>query len=226
MAKGVLVDYEEVHRKALHAAALLFLEKGYTATSVHLIADAAGASKTSVMRVFGSKEGILCELVKFVIENQFSTTRAMLNGVTEDAVLYYAAETSLQLYMAESDESVRDLYAAAYSLPESAEVIYRTISSQLPLVFGTYLPDASAEDFYHLEIASGGIIRGYMTMPCTPEFPMEEKVKRFLESSLRIYRVPEEKIAEAVAFVKQFDYPVLARQTIANMFVQLAAVFE
>ncbi len=226
MAKGALVNYGEVHRRALHAAARLFLEKGYTNTSVHAIAASVGASKTSVMRVFGSKEGILCELVRFVIENQFSATRAMLKGVSDDPVMFYAAETALQLYMAESDESVRDLYAAAYSLPESAEMIYRTIGSQLPLVFGTYLPDTSAEDFYHLEIASGGIIRGYMTMPCTPEFTMEEKTKRFLESSLRIYRVPEEKIAEAVAFVKRFDYPGLARQTIDNMFARLGAAFE
>ena len=221
MAKGPLVNYEQVHQKALRTAALLFLEHGYTATSIHTIAEEAGVGQTSVMRAFGSKEGILCELVRFVIENQFSATRTLLNGVTDDPVLYYAAETTLQLYMAESDESVRDLYAAAYSLPESAEMIYRTISSQLPLVFGAYLPDADPEDFYHLEIASGSFIRGYMATPCTPDLTIEEKVRRFLESSLRIYRVPEEKIAEAVAFVKRFDYPAVARQTIHDMLTRL-----
>lgn len=54
----------------------------------------------------------------------------------------------------------------------------------------------------------------------------EEKVQRFLESSLRVYRVPEEKIAEAIAFVKRFDYPHIARQTIDNMFAQLGAALE
>ena len=217
MAKGALVNYEDVHRKALHTAAVLFLKQGYTATSVRSIANHVGCSQTAVLRVFNTKEGILCELVKYVIENQFAATQNLLQGITDDPVMFYAAETALQLHMAESDESVRDLYAAAYSLPESAEVICRTISSQLPLVFGAYLPTASTEDFYHLEIASGGIIRGYMTVPCTPDFTIEEKVKRFLESSLRIYRVPEEKIREAVAFIRQFDYPAIAQQTISDM---------
>lgn len=227
MAKGALVNYEEVHTKALRAAALLFLKKGYTATSIHAIAAAAGVGQTSVMRVFGSKEGILCELVKFVIESQFSSARNMLIGVTDDPVLYYAAETALQLYMAESDEAIRDLYAAAYSLPESAELIRGAVSDGLlGIAFKDYLPGLERKDFYKLEVASGGIIRGYMTVPCTSDFPMEEKVQSFLENSLRVFRLPEEKITEAVQFVQRFDYPGIARQTIDNMLAQLGAAFE
>ena len=227
MAKGALVNYDEVRKKALHAAALLFLEKGYTATSIHVIATTAGVGQTSVMRTFGSKEGILCELVKFVLEGQFSAAQKMLAGVTDDPVLYYAAETTLQLYMAESNEAVRDLYSAAYSLPESAELIRRAVSDELlGIVFKDYLPDFEPKDFYKLEIASGGIIRGYMTVPCTPNFPMEEKVQSFLENSLKLYNGPPEKIEAAKNFVIRFDYPAIAKQTIDHMLVQLETAFE
>ncbi|WP_370812733.1 TetR/AcrR family transcriptional regulator [Butyricicoccus pullicaecorum] len=227
MAKGPSVNYEEVHHKALRTAALLFLEKGYTATSIHAIAAAAGVGQTSVMRTFGSKEGILCELVKFVLDGQFAAARAMLNGVTDDLVLYYATETAMQLYMAESDESVRDLYAAAYTMPESAELIRRTVSDELlGIVFKDYLPGLEHEDFYMLEIATGSMIRGYMTVPCTPDLPIEKKVQSFLENSLRVFRLPEEKIREAVTFIRQFDYPTIAKQTIDNMLVQLETAFE
>ena len=46
-------------------------------------------------------------------------------------------------------------------------------------------------------------------------------MQSFLENALRIYDVPKEKIAEAIEFVKQFDYPLLAQKTIDAMFAKL-----
>ena len=138
--------------------------------------------------------------------------------MTEDGVLYYAAETALQLHMAECSEAARNLYRSAYSLSLTSELIQRNIAEKLTsVVFREYLPDCSLEDFYRLEIASGSMIWGYMAVPCDAEFTIGKKVDCFLDAALRIYRVPEEKIAEAKAFVKRFDYPAIARQTIADM---------
>ena len=227
MSKGPPVDYADVKKKGLAAAAKLFLERGYDAASINDIAAAANVGRSAMVRAVGSKEHILCALVDFVLGGQFHAAREMLAGVTDDPVLYYAAETTLQLYMAESDEAIRNLYAAAYSMAESSEQIRRAVSGELlGVVFRDYLPDGTAEDFYQLEIASGGIIRGYMTVPCTPAFPIEEKVRCFLEASLRVYRVPEEKIQQAIQFVKQFDYPAWARQTVEEMLAMLEASLE
>ena len=222
MAKGALVNYDEVHKKSLRSAAHLFLKQGYTSTSIRMIAKDADVGLTSMLRVFGSKEGILCELVKFVLEGQFNAAKEMLSGVTDDPLLYYAAETTLQLYMAESDEAIRDLYSAAYYLPESSELIRRAVSEKLlGVVFRAYLPNHTAEDFYELEIASGGMIQGYMAVPCTPEFTMDKKVRRFLEASLPLYGVPGDKVREAVEFVKRFDYPPVVKKTVDRMFSHL-----
>ena len=167
---------------------------------------------------FGAKENILCELVKYVLNGQFSAAKNLLAGVTEDGVLYYAAETALQLHMAECSDAVRSLYRSAYSLPLPSELIQRNISEKLTsVVFRKYLPDASPADFYRLEIASGSVIWGYMTIPCDESFTIDQKVAYFLDTALRIYRVPDEKIEEAKAFVKQFNYPVIAQQTIDDM---------
>ncbi|MBR6678443.1 MAG: hypothetical protein IKL23_06930 [Oscillospiraceae bacterium] len=51
--------------------------------------------------------------------------------VTDDPMLFYAAEITLQLYMVESSEQIRDLYAAAYSMPESSALIMRNIAGKL-----------------------------------------------------------------------------------------------
>lgn len=169
-------------------------------------------------RQFGSKENILCELIRFVMDGQFLKARELTAHTTEDEVLFYALETALQLYMAESDEAVRELYLTVYTLPHTSELIHRAVAELLlPKVFSAYLPGLSLEEFYELEIASGGIIRGYISVPCSSVFPMEQKVAHFVDAALRVYHVPEEKIREALDFVKQFDLETIAKNTIASM---------
>ena len=213
-------EQERLHDRklVLYTAARMFLEKGYEAASVRQIATAAGINVNTMVHDFGAKENILCELVEYVLKGQFSAAKNLLLGMTEDGVLYYAAETALQLHMAECSEAARNLYRSAYSLSLTSELIQRNIAEKLTsVVFQEYLPDCSLEDFYRLEIASGSMIWGYMTVPCDGSFTIDQKVDCFLDTALRIYRVPEEKIAEAKAFVKRFDYPTIARQTIADM---------
>ncbi len=212
------VERAAIRANVLHAAAKMFLEKGYTQSTTREIAKRAGVNVSTMNRLFGPKENILCELVSFVLDGQFAAAWKLLSGKTEDKILYYAAETTLQLYMAEGSEAVRELYATAYSLPHSSELIRQTVADKLvSVIFKEYHPNFDIQDFYEMEIASGSIIRGYMMVKSNEQFTIDQKVQRFLEASLRIYQVPEEKIREAVCFVQQFDYPVLAQKTIADM---------
>lgn len=205
----------------LLAAAKLFLAHGYSNTSVWEIAKAAGISANKIFYEMKNKEEILCEIVRYVLDGQFVATETLLAGKTQDKVLFYAAETTLQLYMAESSENVRELYAAAYSMPRSMETIQHVITEKLGNIFHDHLPDLETKDFYELEIASGGIMRGFMTVPCDMYFTMERKVHRFLETTFLIYRMPQEKILEAVEFVSQFDYPTIAQKTIDDLMIYL-----
>ncbi len=213
-------------RKVLLTAAKTFMEKGYTETTLRSIAQKAGVNIGSLINLFNTKEDILSELVEFVLEGQFDKASKLISGVTQDKILLYAAETTLQLYMAESHESIRSLYAAAYSMPKSSTVIQGNITGKLEYIFKEHLPDLKTQDFYKLEIATGGIMRGFMTIPCNMWFTMEQKVQAFLETSLSIYRVSEEKIREAVEFVSKFDYPTIAQQTIDGLFAFLETPSE
>lgn len=211
-----------IRNGVLSASAKLFLEKGYTDTTIKDIAKETGFSAGTVMKVMKSKEDILAELVAFVLESQFTATAGMLAGVTDDPILFYAAETTLQLYIAESGEHIRNLYAAAYSLPKTTEIIQNTITNKLMGLFGTYLPDLSREDFYLREIASGGIMRDFMAHPCGDWLTMEVKVKAFLETTFLVYRVTDDKIREAIRFVSRFDYPPMAERVISSMLERLS----
>lgn len=216
--------YVDRKKKILHASAKLFMEKGYTHTTMVEISRETGIEKTAVVRAFSSKENILAELVRYVLEGQFAAAEKFLDGVTTDKILYYAAETTLQLYITESNEQIRDLYLTAYSMPNASSVIRDAVTEKLEWIFKEHLPELKKADFYELEIASGSIIRGFMAIPCGETFPMERKVNRYLETALRIYQVPEEKIREAIAFVSQFDYEKLAQQTIGQMLKHLEEV--
>ena len=214
----------ELRSKVLHAAARMFLHMGYSQSTTRGIASQAGVNVSAMNREFGCKENILCDLVEYVLENQFELTAQYIRDYTDDRILFYAAETTLQLYLAESDENIRELYSVAYTLPGPASLIQKMITGKLQLIFGEHLPDLSEQDFFELELASGGIMRSLMAHPCNEQFPIERKVARFIECSFRLYQVPEEKIREAITFVGQFDYPTMARQATKLMLERLDAV--
>lgn len=210
-------NYESNKQQILYAAAISFLELGYTATTIKKIAADAKTNTGTLQNIFKTKDDILSDIVSYVLEGQFDTTAKFLEGITDDKILFYAAETTLQLYMAESSENIRNLYAAAYSLPKTTGIIQNTITKKLEYIFKEQLPEMETKDFYLLEIASGGIMRNFMMVPCDMWFTMDQKVAAFLETTLRVYCVPEEKIEEAVKFVSQFDYEKIAKETIDAM---------
>lgn len=215
--------YEKIRKRLLHSAAKLFLQKGYSMTTVKELAADAGTNTGVLMRTFGSKENILAILVKYVIDEQFSLTEELLKGKTEDKILFYAAETTLQLHIVESNEYIRELYGAAYSLPATTQIIQHTITGKLENIFKEHLSNLETKDFFELEIASGGIMRGFMTIPCDMYFTMDRKIKRFLETTFKLYDVPEKKIQETIEFVSQFDFKQIAEKLIKEM---LAKVVE
>ena len=212
---------EILKSKILHVSARLFLSVGYEKSTIVKIADEAGVNRGSVINLFKCKENIVCELVAYVLEAQFDSIKDFLKDKTDDKILLYAAETTLQLNLAESSEHMREMYNVAYSLPNSANIIYHTITSKLEDIFGETLPDWKTKNFYEREIASAGVMRNHMSVPCDVYFTMERKIASFIESTFLLYRVPDEKIAEAIEFVKQFDWERIADDVLGKMLAYL-----
>lgn len=48
-----------------------------------------------------------------------------------------------------------------------------------------------------------------MSVPCDMYFTMKRKVKRYLEITFLVYKVPDEKVQEAIQFVSTIDLPSL-----------------
>ena len=214
-------NHSEQHKRVLFVSAKLFLENGYTSTTLKEIAGNADINIGSLINLFRNKEDILADLVKYVLQGQFDATYDLLKGITDDKILIYAAETTLQLHMAESGEQIRDLYAAAYSMPKTSAIIQQMITEKLEAIFGELRPELDTKEFYKLEIASGGIMRGFMTIPCDMWFTMDQKGASFLETTFLVYRVPDEKIQQAIQFVSKFDFSTVAQNVINGMLIRL-----
>lgn len=214
-------NFEKMKSHILHIVAKRFLKSGYHATTLREVAKEAGVSYSSLINIFGTKEGLLTELVGLVLEYQFERASALVAGKCEDKIFLYATEAVMQLYMAESSEHMREMYAISYSLSESSRVIYKTVTEKLEGIFKRQLPELSTSDFYELELAAAGIMRNYMLTPCDMYFTMEAKVRAFLRMTLRLYLVTEEKIDEVTAFVLGIDFGKIAAETLDGLFEYL-----
>ncbi len=212
---------DEMRAHIVSVAANLFLENGYTNSTLRNIAQSAEINIGSLMNIFSSKEEILCDMITVAIEKQYNSAATAVDGLTEDKLLFYAVETTLQLHIVEMNENLREVYCMAYSMPKTSEVLQQLKTCKLEKIFKEHLPNLETKDFFKLEIAIGGIMRGFMTIPCNMWFTMEQKIAAFLETTFLIYRVSDEKIKEAIEFVKQFDFEKIAKETVGFIVEQL-----
>lgn len=208
---------EELRRKILFTAAMLFVEKGVNATSFAEIASVSGVSKSKILYEIKSKEELITALISYVVEGQSKAVKDFLKDKSDDKLIFYATETALLLYITEINENIRELYTVAYSLPASSTLIKKVVAEKNEKLLKEYLPKLESKDFYELEIASGGILRGFLSVPSDIYFTRERKICRFIESSFKVYDLPEEKIKQAIDFVMAADIETLAQAVIESM---------
>ena len=165
-----------------------------------------------------TKEAIIAELIGYVIERQREIAVEKLKGITDDKLFMYCFEKVLQLYIAEINENIRELYTTVYSIPKTWDYIKEVNAEALKRVFGDRFPELDFKDFYELEIATGGIMRGYLTVPCNMYFTKKQKAKRYIETTLRIFNIDEETINSVFKFIIQFDFSKIANDTVNDLY--------
>ena len=118
------------------------------------------------------------------------------------------------------------MYVMAYSLPTTSEYIYLNTAKKLEDIFGEYLPEAQNKDFYELEIASAGVIRGFMARQTDFYFTVGQKLRRCLDCCMTLYNVPAEKRADVISTVLSMDLRTAAENIIADITQKAEAGFE
>ncbi len=202
-----------VKKQIVLSAAKLFMRQGFTNTSVKEISVESGVSENAIYYEMKTKENILTELIGHVLAKQKLAAIKIVGDITDDKLLLYATEKVLQLHLAEISEQMRELYTMVYSIPKAWDIIKQSNTIRLKNVFGKTHPELALSDFYELEIAAGGIVRGYLSTPCDMYFTMDHKVSRLITSLFKVFDVSEEKITETLEFLSQFDFEELAEET-------------
>ncbi len=215
----------ETRHRILSVCARLFVEQGYKQTTVSQIVEEAGVARGSFQNFFHTKDGVLMEFVEAMFGGQFGAARSIA-GSQLPPLYIYAVETCIQLTLTELNENLREIYIEAYSLPNTSEYIYLHTTVELTQIFGAYFPDYAECDFYELEIGTAGLMRNYMTKRCDLHFPLERKLERFLESSLRVYKVPEEEQRRVLAFIAGLDIKAIAAEVMQKLFTMLEIKFD
>ena len=88
------------------------------------------------------------------------------------------------------------------------------------------IPDATAKDFYELELASSGITRSFMARSCDLYFTIEAKLRRYLSCCLTLYHVPEGKQQEAITTILNMNLRTIAEHVIENTITRAEDGFE
>ena len=182
MVRPVNRKKEKTKALVLNSATQLFIKNGYKNTRIRDIAIESNVGYTEIFRMFNDKDSLLSQLVDILIEYQFEISKKILKDKTDDKLLIYAFECVLQLYITEINNNIREMYAVSYTMPQISYKIYDNIALKLEEIFKDHLPDYETKDFYELEIAAAGVMRGFIINPCTIDFPIQNKVKRFLNT--------------------------------------------
>lgn len=215
MPRGAQPKIAERESRMIYAAIKLFLENGYEQTTTVAIAQAAGMSSSAFFAVFANKEALLLKLTKWMYEKQFAITGRLL-GEGYEPEMFYAVEPSIQLYIAEKSEALRELYVSSYSYAATANYIHQMATDKLVELFGAMHPQYTRQDFYELELASSGMVCSFMARKCDRNFTMEQKLRRFLSCSMTIYGVTEEKQQQVIDRVLEMDLKSVADQLVAD----------
>ena len=212
-------------RRILSVCVRLFLQQGYHATPISQITAEANVSVGTFQNIFRTKDAVLHELIGFMFSGQFAAARRM-TGLDLPPLYIYAAETAIQLALTELNETLRDIYLVAYSLPETSEYIHRQTAAELLAIFGPNFPGCGPQDFYELEIGTAGLMRGYMAEKCGLYFPLERKLERFLTAAMRVYRVPEPDQQAVLSYIAGLDVKALASGVMQRLFSLLEMTFD
>lgn len=219
---GSRYEKEESRKKILSACVRLFWVQGFRKTPPKQILQEAGVS---FYNLYKSKAGVLIELTDFMFSQQFGIAGKLSAGGASPA-LVYALETSIQLALTELNENLREIYIEVYTQPDILERIRQKTTAELQRIFGPYLPECSASDFYEMDIGTAAIMRGYMERPCDLYFTLERKIECFLRMTLTVYHVPEAQISEILQTIAALDIRTIADSVMQRLFTALQIKYE
>lgn len=198
----------------IQVASKMFLEKGYSNTSIKMVCDELEMSPGNVTFYFRTKEHLLAELVDILCNFQRKMMDKEANeGVS--SVMAMCLELATMIVMCEEDENVKEFLFSAYSSPMGLEIIRNNDAQRAKEVFKDYCPDWTDDQFMEAEVLASGV--EYATLMTTEDIlPIETRISGALNNILGIYQVPEEIRKMKIDRVLNMDYRKIGRKVLRD----------
>ncbi len=210
--------YNDTEIEVLKAATRLFLEKGFSNTTLKMIADEAGLKVGHVNYYYRAKEDILYLIIEELMIFHSSIIERVLEE-TDDCLFSYATEIALQIALCDENEVARDLYSSAYTIPGVLAIIKDWGCKKNMVLFKDRLSHWSEQDFKNKENVTTYIELAAIKTDCEPGFTLEDKVSLILENMLTNYEVPKDECREVISKILSSDYKYHA-QDVFSQFVE------
>ena len=188
----------------IQTASRLFLEHGYSKTSVRSICNELDMSTGHLMFYFPSKEHLLKVLVNELCDFQW---KLIMNEVEDgnSLLLCICLELMSMASASEEDDVARDFLVSAYTSPLTLEIIRKNDTQRAKTVFAQFCPDWTDDDFKAAETLVSGI--EYATLMTTESSAsLENRISSALNTIMMIYNVPEELREMKIRKVLSMDY--------------------
>lgn len=188
----------------IRVATRMFLEKGYSKTTIKAISDELGMSTGNLTFYFPTKEYLLSVLVEMLIDFQWEKFKQETNeGV--NLVLAICFELTSMAAACERDANIKDFYLSAYKSEITLDMIRKNDTRRAKAVFKEYCPDWTDEQFSEAEMLVSGI--EYATLMTTESSAsLELRISGALNAILGIHNIPKELRPEKIERCLSMDY--------------------
>ena len=188
----------ELKNRVVQAAGKLFMQQGYSKTTIKQIIKEAHITTGSLYHFFKNKEDILMNMSKDV----FAKAADMSDGTIRDdsdACLRFSLEIARQLSWMLNYEKIAELYLAAYTSWRISNEIVRLGSLRNKKLFREYNPGFTEEDYHSRTLAVKGILHGFADELVHARRTVDqERLYGLVEMMLLIFNVPAGQIRKTI----------------------------
>jgi len=201
----------KTEKTILQSAIRLFLEYGYSKTTIRAISEDCGLRQGTIAYHFHAKEDMLYYLIQALTEFHGGIIDNALDN-TKDVLYSYAAEIAIQIALCETDRTAWDLYYSAYSQFKTFEFIKNWAAKEHGVLFEKRLPDWKERDFLEKEHIASGIELAVFYAPCDRFFTLERKIALTLDSMMLLYNISEQERKQTIEKILELDCVKLGQE--------------
>lgn len=198
----------------IRVASRMFLEEGYSKTTIRMIANELEISPGHLMFYFPTKDHLLAEVVDMLCNFQWK----LINRITDEGASQLMAicfELTTMAAACEESEIARDLYISSYTHPLTLEKIRKNDANRAHEIFGEYCRGWSDTQFLEAETLISGI--EYSTLMTTESSsPLDVRISGALNTVMMIYNVPEDVRRDKINKALSMDYRSVGKQILSE----------